>query len=50
MDDDARGDRLRLSTKLSLLFAGACIALFHGFNAYVYWMERKSCAPHPENA
>ena len=39
MNDD--GDTLRPSTTLSLWFAAASILLFHGFNAYVYYVDRK---------
>jgi tetrahydromethanopterin S-methyltransferase subunit C len=38
---------MKLSTRLALLFAGLSIAIFHGFNAYVYFAERNARSPQP---
>jgi hypothetical protein len=38
-------ERLRATTRIALIFAAASILLFHGFNAYAYWADRKSAPP-----
>jgi hypothetical protein len=40
---DLRGREMPLSTFWALLFAGLSIAIFHGFNAYVFWANRRAC-------